>query len=127
MEKLKRFYKFPETVYFDDFIVRHDYLSESSETASLFPYINVIDNLTEIEIQLIVPHISLINLNVSVSFDSVMFVCKGREVEKDRKYYIKEFSVPEFMRNVKLPSNVHPNDYSKELKNGVLHLYLKKV
>lgn len=127
MNKVKRFYKFPNTVYFDDFKIQSDYLSETNQLVNVFPSINVLNQGNEIEVQVLVPVVNQSSIGVTVRDYDVVISSAGVGNNSDKDYYVREFAIPQFIRSVNLPCAVNKETVKQEMRNGVLVINLKKL
>lgn len=127
MDKVKRFYKFPDTVYFDDFRIQENYIAETNQLINVFPYINVIQFETDIQVQVLLPMVDTTNIGVNVKETSVVISSAGNEQTESTDFFVKEFAIPQFIRTINLPFKVNKKEVQQELKNGILFINLKKI
>lgn len=127
MDKVKRFYKFPETVYFDDFRIQQNYIAETNQLINVFPYVNVIQSENGIQVQVLMAMVDPTNIGVNVNETSVVISSAGHEQNESKDFFIREFAIPQFIRSINLPYKVNKKEVKQELKNGILLINLKKI
>ena len=66
------------------------------------------------------------NLDVSFDEDTLRIVADRKETDENRQYWTKELPSGRIERTVTLPESVDPDSIDAELRDGQLHITLKK-
>lgn len=93
------------------------------------PKVDVIDRDNEVLVKAELPGVSKDDLDVSVSEDTLTIKAstKHEEETEEGEYHRRELSSGQFVRTIKLPTNVNAADTVASFKDGLLELKMPKV
>ncbi|MEQ8323146.1 MAG: Hsp20/alpha crystallin family protein [Vicingaceae bacterium] len=99
-----------------------------SDSAELFPAVNVLDGEKNYIIELAVPGYAKEDFEIKVEDGRLVIVAQKEESKKseEKNYTRKEFSYNHFQRSFNLPENVLEDDIEAKFKDGILKLKLDK-
>lgn len=112
---------------FENFFERGPLASMGKDTQE--PAVEVVDTHENITVKVQVPGVKRENLQIDITDDALTL--KGEMPEEEaqtteKRYYRREFRYGAFTRTIPLPANVHADQASAQLKDGVLTITLPK-
>ncbi len=113
---------------FDDFFNRgvEDYYDPSITT--FLPLVNIEETADAYNVEAEIPGVKKEDIDVSVKDDYLVLKGekKGFNEEKKDKYHRVERSFGSFYRTIALPSDIDKEKVNAVLKDGILHVQIKK-
>lgn len=91
------------------------------------PAVNISQTDQEILVDLILPGFKKEDLSIEVGTDFLTISGNHVQEEHDKQFVHREFATQSFSRTMSLPAQVETDSAAAEMKNGVLHLVLKKM
>jgi Molecular chaperone (small heat shock protein) len=96
------------------------------------PKMNIIETKEKYELEFSVPGLAKEDLKLSIDADNnlvVEMLKESKNVKKDenRRYLRREFSSEQFRQTVALPDDIHNEDITAKVENGILKISLPKV
>lgn len=96
------------------------------------PQMNVIESKDNYKVQLLVPGLKKEDLKISIDTEGNLVVEMSREnkVEEKRdecRYLRREFSVEQFRQTLMLPEDIHREQITAKVENGILDIVIPRV
>lgn len=102
------------------------------------PQINISENVKNFKIEFSVPGLSKEDLNLTIDTDNNLVVEMDRtknvgqnkvtDDKSDKYHYLrKDFSLAHFKESISLPENIHRDQITAKVENGILRILLPKV
>lgn len=106
------------------------------------PQINISENKKNFKIEFSVPGLSKEDLNLTIDTDNNLVVEMDRQKREQPKaegetkvedkneqyhYLRRDFHLAHFKESISLPDNVHRDQISAKVENGILRIFLPKV
>ncbi|MGX7666644.1 Hsp20/alpha crystallin family protein [Flavobacterium pedocola] len=119
---------FFDDVFAKDFFDWND--KNYSSLGSTLPSVNLMENETQIKIDLAAPGMQKKDFNIELKND-MLTISSERKYENEEKsekdnYMRKEFSYQSFCRSFYLPDNVKKETIDATYKDGILHVEIQK-
>ena len=96
------------------------------------PQMNVIESKDNYKVQLLVPGLKKEDLKISIDTEGnlVVEMSKENKVEEKRdecRYLRREFSVEQFRQTLMLPEDIHREQITAKVENGILDIVIPRV
>ncbi len=96
------------------------------------PQMNVIETKENYKVQLLVPGLKKEDLKISIDTDGnlVVEMSKENKVEEKKdegRYLRREFSVEQFRQTLMLPDDIHREQITAKVENGILDVVIPRV
>ena len=96
------------------------------------PQMNVIETKENYKVQLLVPGLKKEDLKISIDTEGnlVVEMSKENKVEEKKnegRYLRREFSVEQFRQTLMLPEDIHREQISAKVENGILDIVIPRV
>lgn len=96
------------------------------------PQMNVIETKENYKVQLLVPGLKKEDLKISIDTEGnlVVEMSKENKVEEKKdegRYLRREFSIEQFRQTLMLPEDIHREQISAKVENGILDIVIPRV
>ncbi len=96
------------------------------------PQMNVIESKENYKVQLLVPGLKKEDLKISIDTEGNLVVemskqNKLEEKKDDSRYLRREFSVDQFRQTLMLPEDIHREQITAKMENGILDIVMPRV
>lgn len=96
------------------------------------PQMNVIESKDNYKVQLLVPGLKKEDLKISIDAEGnlVVEMSKENKVEEKKdecRYLRREFSVEQFCQTLMLPDDIHREQITAKVENGILDIVIPRV
>lgn len=96
------------------------------------PQMNVIESKDNYKVQLLVPGLKKEDLKISIDAEGnlVVEMSKENKVEEKKdecRYLRREFSVEQFRQTLMLPDDIHREQITAKVENGILDIVIPRV
>ena len=96
------------------------------------PQMNVIETKENYKVQLLVPGLKKEDLKISIDTEGNLVVEMSRENKAEEKknegrYLRREFSIEQFRQTLMLPDDIHREQISAKVENGILDIVIPRV
>ena len=96
------------------------------------PQMNVIETKENYKVQLLVPGLKKEDLKISIDTEGnlVVEMSKENKVEEKKnegRYLRREFSIEQFCQTLMLPEDIHREQISAKVENGILDIVIPRV
>lgn len=96
------------------------------------PQMNVIETKENYKVQLLVPGLKKEDLKISIDTEGnlVVEMSKENKVEEKKdegRYLRREFSVEQFRQTLMLPDDIHREQITAKVENGILDVVIPRV
>lgn len=96
------------------------------------PQMNVLESKENYKIQLCVPGLTKEDLKISINAEGNLIIEMAKETKNEDKkeaerYLRHEFSVEQFRQAIMLPEDIHREQITAKVENGILEITLPKV
>ena len=96
------------------------------------PQMNVIETKENYKVQILVPGLKKEDLKISIDTEGnlVVEMSKENKVEEKKnegRYLRREFSIEQFRQTLMLPEDIHREQISAKVENGILDIVIPRV
>lgn len=96
------------------------------------PQMNVIETKENYKVQLLVPGLKKEDLKISIDTEGnlVVEMSKENKVEEKKsegRYLRREFSVEQFRQTLMLPDDIHREQITAKVENGILDIVIPRI
>ena len=96
------------------------------------PQMNIIESKEDYKVQFSVPGLTKDDLRISINAEGNLIVEMAKENKAEshdeaRRYLRHEFSVEQFRQTIMLPEDIHREQITAKVENGILEIVLPKV
>ena len=96
------------------------------------PQMNVIETKENYKVQLLVPGLKKEDLKISIDTEGNLVVemskeNKAEEKKNEGRYLRREFSIEQFRQTLMLPDDIHREQISAKVENGILDIVIPRV
>lgn len=96
------------------------------------PQMNVIESKDNYKVQILVPGLKKEDLKISIDAEGnlVVEMSKENKVEEKKdecRYLRREFSVEQFRQTLMLPDDIHREQITAKVENGILDIVIPRV
>ena len=96
------------------------------------PQMNVIETKENYKVQLLVPGLKKEDLKISIDTEGNLVVEMSKESKTEEKkeqgrYLRREFSVEQFRQTLMLPDDIHREQITAKVENGILDIVIPRV
>ena len=96
------------------------------------PQMNIIESKEDYKVQFSVPGLTKEDLKISINAEGNLIVEMAKETKNEvkdeaKRYLRHEFSVEQFRQTIMLPEDIHREQITAKVENGILEIVLPKV
>ncbi|MCF0200695.1 MAG: Hsp20/alpha crystallin family protein, partial [Bacteroidales bacterium] len=96
------------------------------------PQMNIIESKTDYKVEMSVPGLGKDDLKISVDAEGNLVVEMNKESkvenkDESKRYLRREFSVERFRQTLMLPEDIHREQITAKVENGILEVVMPKV
>lgn len=96
------------------------------------PQMNIIESKTDYKVEMSVPGLGKDDLKISVDAEGNLVVEMNKESkvenkDESKRYLRREFSVERFRQTLMLPEEIHREQITAKVENGILEVVMPKV
>ena len=103
-----------------------------NDTAYSTPRMNIMETKDNYKLELCIPGLTKEDVKLSIDAEGNLVVEMVKEMKNEKKneemrYLRHEFSVEHFRQTVMLPEDIHKENISAKVENGILDIVIPKV
>ena len=102
-----------------------------NDTTYSTPRMNIMETKDNYKLELCIPGLTKEDVKLSIDAEGTLVVEMVKETKKENKeemrYLRHEFSVEHFRQTVMLPEDIHKDQISAKVENGILEIVIPKV
>ena len=102
-----------------------------NDTTYSTPRMNIMETKDNYKLELCIPGLTKDDVKLSIDAEGNLIVEMTKETKKENKeemrYLRHEFSVEHFRQTVMLPDDIHKDQISAKVENGILDIVIPKV
>ena len=102
-----------------------------NDTTYSTPRMNIMETKDNYKLELCIPGLTKEDVKLSIDAEGNLVVEMTKETKKENKeemrYLRHEFSVEHFRQTVMLPEDIHKENISAKVENGILDIVIPKV
>ena len=102
-----------------------------NDTTYSTPRMNIMETKDNYKLELCIPGLTKEDVKLSIDVEGNLVVEMSKETKKENKeemrYLRHEFSVEHFRQTVMLPDDIHKEQISAKVENGILDIVIPKV
>ena len=102
-----------------------------NDTTYSTPRMNIMETKDNYKLELCIPGLTKEDVKLSIDAEGNLVVEMTKEMKNEKKedtrYLRHEFSVEHFRQTVMLPDDIHKNQISAKVENGILDIVIPKV
>ena len=102
-----------------------------NDTSYSTPRMNIMETKDNYKLELCIPGLTKEDVKLSIDAEGNLVVEMTKETKKENKeemrYLRHEFSVEHFRQTVMLPEDIHKENISAKVENGILDIVIPKV
>ena len=102
-----------------------------NDTTYSTPRMNIMETKDNYKLELCIPGLTKEDVKLSIDAEGNLVVEMVKETKKENKeemrYLRHEFSVEHFRQTVMLPEDIHKDQISAKVENGILEIVIPKV
>ena len=105
-----------------------------NDTTYSTPRMNIMETKDNYKLELCIPGLTKEDVKLSIDVEGNLVVEMSKETKNEKKenkeemrYLRHEFSVEHFRQTVMLPDNIHKEQISAKVENGILEIVIPKV
>ena len=102
-----------------------------NDTTYSTPRMNIMETKDNYKLELCIPGLTKDDVTLSIDAEGNLVVEMTKETKKENKeemrYLRHEFSVEHFRQTVMLPEDIHKENISAKVENGILDIVIPKV
>ena len=102
-----------------------------NDTTYSTPRMNIMETKDNYKLELCIPGLTKEDVKLSIDAEGNLVVEMTKETKKENKeemrYLRHEFSVEHFRQTVMLPDDIHKENISAKVENGILDIVIPKV
>ncbi len=102
-----------------------------NDTTYSTPRMNIMETKDNYKLELCIPGLTKDDVKLSIDAEGNLVVEMTKETKKENKeemrYLRHEFSVEHFRQTVMLPDDIHKDQISAKVENGILDIVIPKV
>ena len=102
-----------------------------NDTTYSTPRMNIMETKDNYKLELCIPGLTKDDVKLSIDAEGNLVVEMTKETKKENKeemrYLRHEFSVEHFRQTVMLPEDIHKDQISAKVENGILDIVIPKV
>ena len=102
-----------------------------NDTTYSTPRMNIMETKDNYKLELCIPGLTKEDVKLSIDVEGNLVVEMSKETKNEKKeemrYLRHEFSVEHFRQTVMLPDDIHKDQISAKVENGILDIVIPKV
>ena len=98
-----------------------------NDTTYSTPRMNIMETKDNYKLELCIPGLTKEDVKLSIDAEGNLVVEMVKENKEEMRYLRHEFSVEHFRQTVMLPEDIHKEQISAKVENGILDIIIPKV
>ena len=98
-----------------------------NDTTYSTPRMNIMETKDNYKLELCIPGLTKEDVKLSIDAEGNLVVEMVKENKEEMRYLRHEFSVEHFRQTVMLPEDIHKEQISAKVENGILDIVIPKV